>query len=722
MSNATDFETHHLERCHIIDKSRGYDWEEDECSNDYCGMCKKQDCRHYETNDQYIYQYNLPRIQSFAYPPFEFSVKAQNDVHIALSAQDTDLDPLYEIVIGGWGNTKSTIRRCKLCKGLVYFQSSGFLDPNDYRRFWIQFVDGNIAVGYIGEVAFMTYNDPNPLDVNYVGYSTGWGSCGSFQFCGIGCNTLTTAETATSNTSRTTTMDGILGTASPVNFSESVSKVAEIAKSLQLKVVDLKMTLEQNKNRSIMSIVEDFENQLKTMAVKNDISANVDLEGLISAGFQKANCGDDLVFNVEVMEEDNPLSVNPTFSDCRNESIKITYTVFSEVFFSGLPGRAVLGPKKVGVAVKTSVVSFSIIPESNVQVDANIKFSIPHKQITEKVFCMFWDMYTMVWSDKGCQVTNASQTETSCVCNHTTSYSVLVQVTDDEVSSSNDVTLTLLSQVLLIISTVALILGVFILFCLRGLCDCVRTSIHKHLMITLVMSHMLFLTGIEKTSSKVGCTVIAATLLYLLLAVFMWMLAEAVFLYFKIFDIHGTSVRYRKISRYIVCCYGAPMVVVGVALACNVDGFGTDNACWLTPSNGHIWAFAGPALIICLANLALILKVAKTIYMRSKRHTTAQQKKEFAMIRKAVRGALILVPLLGVTWLFGIFAYNKGTTLFSYVFVIFNGSQGLAIFLVCIVLSPQVKDEMKKQTWMRCFLKVNSVGSEQVSHSHTTTF
>ncbi|XP_033126860.1 CD209 antigen-like protein A, partial [Anneissia japonica] len=42
MSNARDLETHHHQRCHIIDKSRGYDWEEDECSNEYCGMCKKQ--------------------------------------------------------------------------------------------------------------------------------------------------------------------------------------------------------------------------------------------------------------------------------------------------------------------------------------------------------------------------------------------------------------------------------------------------------------------------------------------------------------------------------------------------------------------------------------------------------------------------------------------------------------------------------------------------------
>ncbi|XP_033127356.1 uncharacterized protein LOC117125080 [Anneissia japonica] len=145
------------------------------------------DCKNHETNLQYRYRYNLPRLPKCA-TRFEFSVRASNDVHIALSADDEDLDSMYEIVIGGWGDTKSVIRRCKQCANLVsYDRSSGFLDQNEYRRFWIQFVDGEIAVGYIGEVAFMTYQDPNPLDISYVGYSTGWGSSGSFQFCDIDC-------------------------------------------------------------------------------------------------------------------------------------------------------------------------------------------------------------------------------------------------------------------------------------------------------------------------------------------------------------------------------------------------------------------------------------------------------------------------------------------------------------------------------------------------------
>ncbi|XP_033109626.1 uncharacterized protein LOC117110909 isoform X3 [Anneissia japonica] len=144
------------------------------------------DCKLYQTNKEYRYRYNLPRLPKCA-TRFEFSVKASNDVHIALSAENENLTPMYEIVIGGWNNKKSVIRRCQQCENrTLYEKSLGFLNQNRYNQFWIRFVNGEIAVGYIGDRAFMTYKDPNPLDINYVGYSTGWGSTGNFEFCGIG--------------------------------------------------------------------------------------------------------------------------------------------------------------------------------------------------------------------------------------------------------------------------------------------------------------------------------------------------------------------------------------------------------------------------------------------------------------------------------------------------------------------------------------------------------
>lgn len=43
--------------------------------------------------------------------------------------------------------------------------------------------------------------------------------------------------------------------------------------------------------------------------------------------------------------------------------------------------------------------------------------------------------------------------------------------------------------------------------------------------------------------------------------------------------------------------------------------------------------------------------------------------------RKTIIGTVTLIPLLGVTWLIGIFSINAQTTLFAWLFVICASSQ-----------------------------------------------
>ncbi|XP_077993134.1 macrophage mannose receptor 1-like [Glandiceps talaboti] len=132
------------------------------------------------TDDQYIYRYVSAPIQNSR---VTFEVKASSDVHISLSANNYDTDPMYEIVIGGWGNTQSVIRRCIQCANEVVASTIDIVSPTEFRAFWITFVNGKISVGKDGETAFMEWTDPDPLSINYVGYTTGFGSNGEFILC-----------------------------------------------------------------------------------------------------------------------------------------------------------------------------------------------------------------------------------------------------------------------------------------------------------------------------------------------------------------------------------------------------------------------------------------------------------------------------------------------------------------------------------------------------------
>ncbi|XP_071941074.1 uncharacterized protein [Antedon mediterranea] len=158
------------------------------------GQEDEEDCINYETNDQYRYRFQLPKFRNDV-TRLEFSIKAANDVHIALSSLKEEVRDMYEIVIGGWGNTRSVIRRCKQCTNLVSERRpNGFLNSESFRKFWIDFADSTISVGAENEPAFMVYTDDNPLQVLYVGFTTGWGSNGNFQFCGFGLSQINTCE------------------------------------------------------------------------------------------------------------------------------------------------------------------------------------------------------------------------------------------------------------------------------------------------------------------------------------------------------------------------------------------------------------------------------------------------------------------------------------------------------------------------------------------------
>ncbi|XP_035689588.1 fibrillin-2-like [Branchiostoma floridae] len=136
------------------------------------------------TDDNYRYRWNLPAIPG---SPFTFKVKAQSDVHIALSPINQDSDPMYEIVIGGWRNQWSAIRRRKQGTNWAEVRTEGIMwSPTpEYKSFWISWSSaGTISVGKFGETdSFMRWTDPDPVSISYVGYSTGYGYSGSWKFC-----------------------------------------------------------------------------------------------------------------------------------------------------------------------------------------------------------------------------------------------------------------------------------------------------------------------------------------------------------------------------------------------------------------------------------------------------------------------------------------------------------------------------------------------------------
>lgn len=90
---------------------------------------------------------NTPDALEYQFYPFnngivQFRVRAAHDAHLILSGEPHETQPLIEIFIGGWKNTKSVIRYNKEKPEVDEVDTPGILSPNEFRGFWIRATDG----------------------------------------------------------------------------------------------------------------------------------------------------------------------------------------------------------------------------------------------------------------------------------------------------------------------------------------------------------------------------------------------------------------------------------------------------------------------------------------------------------------------------------------------------------------------------------------------------
>ena len=103
-----------------------------------------------------------------------------------------------------------------------------------------------------------------------------------------------------------------------------------------------------------------------------------------------------------------------------------------------------------------------------------------------------------------------------------------------------------------------------------------------------------------------------------------------------------------------------------------------DEICWLSPTDASIWAFAGPALVILIANLILMLTIVWVIWHLEYHEDNPIPKK----IRISLRSLIFLYPIMGSSWLFGLFSFSHHSPyVYQYLFAFTNAFQGLFLLV-----------------------------------------
>lgn len=101
------------------------------------------------------------------------------------------------------------------------------------------------------------------------------------------------------------------------------------------------------------------------------------------------------------------------------------------------------------------------------------------------------------------------------------------------------------------------------------------------------------------------------------------------------------------------------------------------SSCWLKGITFYI-AFLAPVGLILLINFSAFALVLRRILGLSERKLN---KSDSFTWTQQVRGAIGILILLGLTWVFAIFAIDEASVVFYYLFAIFNTLQVYDLFL-----------------------------------------
>ncbi|NXA72678.1 AGRF5 protein, partial [Thryothorus ludovicianus] len=340
------------------------------------------------------------------------------------------------------------------------------------------------------------------------------------------------------------------------------------------------------------------------------------------------------------------------------------------------------------------------------------KFNITMKFTKKNLFlktpkCVFWN-FTLNdnrgdWDTRGCTPTDSNDSVT-CVCNHLTSFSILMSPD----RASELIYENYISYVGLAISIMSLVVCIIIESLVWKYVTNNTTSYMRHICIlniatTLLIADIWFIViaSISDQNQKISsdiCIMATFFIHFFYLCVFFWMLSLGLILFYRlVFILHNTS---KTAQKAVAFCLGylCPFVIAVTTIAVTLPKgtYMRKGFCWLNWTDSKaLLAFVIPALLIVATNLfiaaVVIIKILRpTIGDRS----SGQERRSLFQIGKSVA---ILTPLLGLTWGFGLATITSGHQAFQILFSLLNALQGLFILVFGTLWDKKIQEALLKR-------------------------
>ncbi|XP_011501338.1 PREDICTED: PDF receptor [Ceratosolen solmsi marchali] len=259
------------------------------------------------------------------------------------------------------------------------------------------------------------------------------------------------------------------------------------------------------------------------------------------------------------------------------------------------------------------------------------------------------------------------------------------------------------------VSLTALLISLSIFCRFRSLRN-TRTRIHKNLFVAMVIQVVIRLTlyidqalfeskthgfqhGIQNT--PVLCEASYVFLEYARTAMFMWMFIEGLFLHNMItVTVFQESSHYRM---YRLVGWGYPIIMTLTWATVTALYYHPSKCWWGYNLTLYFWILEGPRMAVILLNFMFLLNIIRVLIVKLRQSRTS----EIEQVRKAVRAALVLLPLLGITNLISMTEAPLDKSiwefaLWSYTTHFLTSFQGLLIATLYCFLNGEVRLALDK--------------------------
>ncbi|XP_065586521.1 adhesion G protein-coupled receptor F5 [Cyrtonyx montezumae] len=357
--------------------------------------------------------------------------------------------------------------------------------------------------------------------------------------------------------------------------------------------------------------------------------------------------------------------------------------------------------------VNSLVISTALSCERNQNFHINMTFQKENLSL-KMPQCVFWDFNLNSgrggWDDHGCTLT-AEEGNVTCSCSHLTPFSILMSSDKPAYDSAEDY----ITHVGLAISILSLVVCIIIESLVWKTVTNNTTSYMRHVCIlntatSLLIANVWFIVtaSINEQNMQRRRNLCIATTFFIhlfYLCGFFWMLSLGLILFYRlVFILHNTS---KTSQKAVVFClgYGCPFVfaVTTIAVTLPWNTYTRRDACWLNWNDSKaLLAFVIPALAIVAMNLFITaVVIIKILRPNIGDRTNKQERKTLFQICKSL---VILTPLLGLTWGFGLATIIKNShQAFHILFALFNALQGLFILVFGTLWDNKIKEALLKR-------------------------